>query len=83
MMNETIDLALIDLADLDRVTGGDGINYDQGSDGAIKQTTDRAATCRALVDKSRELSGGADPQPGTDAYALAAAGSGCWASFSK
>lgn len=72
----------IDLTVLASVVGGQqqpasrGIDFDKGPDAAIKQTKDRAATCRALVKAA-----GHDPRPGTDQGALAKAGRACWASI--
>jgi hypothetical protein len=78
---ETID---IDLDDLERVIGGvgtgtptsRGIDFDKGPGGAIDQTKERAATCRALVKAA-----GPNPKPGSDEWALAKAGRACWGSI--
>lgn len=66
--------------ELARVIGGAGINFDNAGE-AIAQVKQRASVCRALNAETQRLSGGRDPRPGTDAYAMAAATRGCWASL--
>jgi hypothetical protein len=77
------ELTCIDVSHLATVTGGAGINFGRGAPAAIQEVKERAATCRALHAETQRLSGGRDPRPGTDAYAMAAATRACWASIGK
>jgi hypothetical protein len=77
------ELTSIDVSHLAAVTGGAGINFGRGAPAAIQEVKERAATCRALHAETQRLSGGRDPRPGTDAYAMAAATRACWASIGK
>jgi glycerol-3-phosphate dehydrogenase len=70
----------ISLDVLATVTGGQAINFNNAEQ-AINQVTQRAGVCRALHAETQRLSGGQEPRPGTDAYAMAAATRSCWASF--
>jgi len=73
----------IQLDQLSDVTGGAGINFNNGPAPAIQQVKERAATCRALHAETQRLSGGRDPRPGTDAHAMAAATRACWAGIAR
>jgi hypothetical protein len=64
------------------VTGGAGIKFDDAG-AAIQQVKQRASVCRSLHAETQRLSGGHDPVPGSDAYAMAAATRACWASLDR
>jgi len=82
--NTACDLSAITTTDLDDVSGGANINFDQPVPATVADIDRRAAVCRGLNDEAqrrRAEAGGGEPAAGSPAGVMAAATRACWASI--